>query len=164
MRKITVVGQVLAELEEEDRLRPECLVEDSKDPKHPLHKQFRWGDDKRLAYEARLDIARRIFSSFRVTHTVETRRVSAVKYVKDPRTEGQGYVNLAKVANDEDLAWEVLEHEAAAIKGAVQRAREVAAALELDGHLVRIIEEINGMMRGRSRRGYETHEEEVTVQ
>jgi hypothetical protein len=114
------------------RIRPDDVVEDARDPDSPLHKQFEW-DLQKAAQSHWLDRARELIRAVRVTITTDTTVVSSVAYVRDPTVDSdeQGYVSVASLRSDHDLAREAIVYEFTRASGALRRAREVAAALDL---------------------------------
>jgi hypothetical protein len=118
--------------DEAGRVTAEALVLAARDQTHPLHKEFPW-DDKKAAHQHRLDVARRIIASVRVTITTTTKKVTCVGYVRDPEAGlRQGYVSTVKLRTEADAAREALGAEIARVQSILERAKELAAGLELD--------------------------------
>lgn len=134
---------MLAELEKDGRITPKRLVDAARDKKHPLHKDFPW-DDKLAAEKFRLDIARDIIQSVRVVVTTSTQRVSSVGYIRDPSVgpHAQGYISVARLQTDSDLAYEALQQEANRIQSMVERARQFAVVVNLEDELEDILRSI----------------------
>ena len=123
----------LREIEEiTGRLTPTAVIEAARDPDHPLHECFTW-DDSTAAHAFRLHEARQLIASVRVVITTEARSLSTVYYVRDPSMAAgdQGFVSIPRLRSDVDLAREVLVQEFGRAAAALNRAHEVAAALEI---------------------------------
>lgn len=117
------------------RLTPEAVVEDAKSKRSPLHAFIFRESDQEAAHQRRLDLARQLIRSVRVVMTTDRRSISVVGYVHDPGTNAAGYVPTATLIDDHDRARETVLREFARIEGIIERSREVAAALGLDGQL-----------------------------
>jgi len=126
------------------KIRPDDVVEDARDPDSPLHARFEW-DVSKAANAHWLDTARELIRAVRVTITTDTTVVSSVAYVRDPSvgSDEQGYVSVTTLRSDEDLAREAIVYEFARANGALARAREVAAALNLRSEVDRLIAGVN---------------------
>jgi hypothetical protein len=126
------------------RIRPDDVVADARDPGSPLHDRFQWDVDK-AAHAHWLDTARELIRAVRVTITTDTTVVSSVAYVRDPSLDAdeQGYVSVTTLRSDEDLAREAIVYEFARAQGALTRAREIAAALNLRNEVDRLIAGVN---------------------
>lgn len=117
-------------------LTPTAVLDDARSPNSPLHDYFEWNDDV-AAEKYRLDQARRLIRSVRVEIEVDDVVVNVVRYVHDPDADDgeQGYVEAASLRSDEDRAREALAYEFGRVQSALQRAREVSAALGLQGEV-----------------------------
>lgn len=115
------------------KIRPDDVVEDARDPDSPLHDRFEW-DESKAAQAHWLNTARELIRAVRVSVTTDTTIVSSVAYVRDPSlgAEEQGYVSIASLRSDRELAREAIVYEFSRAAGALRRAKEVAAALNLD--------------------------------
>lgn len=113
------------------RLTPEAVVEDARNPRSPLHSFIDW-DDKKAAHQWRLDQARALIRSVRVEIHTEAKTISTVRYVRDPSAkEAQGYVPVAKLRDDKDMAREAIESEMSRVLATLERAQGLADALGL---------------------------------
>lgn len=128
-------GDVRAELERlalehDGKLTPDVVVAEANDPDSPLHRHFTW-DDSEAAAKQRLHEARQLIRSVRVEVKTETLTIAAPMFVRDPTADGrqQGYVTVASLRPNEDLAREVIVTEFGRAAAALARARAVAAAL-----------------------------------
>jgi len=127
----------IAEIDD-GKLSPESVVRDAKKRSSPLHKFFEW-DDSKAAHEHRIYQARELIRSITVFSSSTEIEIKAPKYVHDPRVEGQGYIELAKVRNDRDHAHEVMLQELGRVKAALSRANEIAKVLGLEGDIAELI-------------------------
>lgn len=128
---------VLAEAD--GTITPEQVVTAASDPDSPLHGQFEW-DDATAAHQQRLAIARALIRSVRYISADSTDRIiRQIKYVHDPRTRSQAYIGLRSVAKNKQLARDVMLEELARCMSAIERAREVAAILNLDCELEQMV-------------------------
>lgn len=130
-------------------ITPEILVEAATDAENPLHQYFEW-DDTRAAHKFRLMQARTLIRSCKIHYTVNHRKVSIPKYVRNPEAEAQeqGYVETARVRNESDLAREVLLKEFDRIAGALRRARHLGHYFEMTDEIDNMTEAF-GLMRKR---------------
>jgi hypothetical protein len=117
------------------RLTPEAVVEDAKRKDSPLHDLPCWlgWDQRKLASAALQDIARSLIRSVKVQITTETRTISTVAYVRDPecKSDEQGYVSLQALQDDTEKSRQAVLYEFKRAAAALERAREIAAALEM---------------------------------
>lgn len=113
-------------------LTPNAVVADAEDPTSPLHDQFEW-DDKVAGHLHRLDQARALINTVKVLVNVLERTFATPRYVRDPRLGNaqQGYVEVATVKSEKSVARDMLANEMARITAAIERARGLAAALDL---------------------------------
>lgn len=127
-------------------LTPEAVIEAAKDPASPLHDAFTW-DDGQAAIKFRLYEARKLISSVRVVISTEQRTVTSVFYVRDPTApqSQQGYVSLPRLRSDVELAREALVQEFGRAAAALQRARELAAALEIKGEVEDVLTRVRAL-------------------
>ena len=125
-------------------LLPEDVIEAAKPKTSPLHNLFDW-NNKSAAHKYRVEQARALIRSVRTTYITEKRSVSAVVYIHDPE-ERVGYTRLADVHSDTDKARDIIAREVKSAYAAVQRAREIARALEGEDDLHRSLQELDGMV------------------
>ena len=132
--------QAIAALEKDGRVTPDMLVAAASNRKHPLHEDFDW-NDKTAAHQARLDTARSILASVRVTVTIEHKRMDCVAYVRDPTLPPnvQGLISTMRLQTDHEMAYAVLIQETDRIKSLVERARQFARVLNLEDELEEIL-------------------------
>ena len=127
-------------------LRPMDVVQDARQPDSPLHELFEW-DVEEAAYEHWMHTARRIIASVKVNITTETIVLKAPAYVRDPRLHGreQGYLETIKIRTEHEIAKEVLAGEVQNVISALRRARNVAAALDMESEIDRLMEQFLDM-------------------
>jgi len=118
-------------LERHGSVTAERLVQAARNPKHPLHGDFEW-DDKKASHLYRLDQARAIIAKVRIV--MEHKKIAVVGYVRDPRAPAheQGYVSVARIKDERTLCEEIMMAEVVRAQGALERCREIAAALDLE--------------------------------
>lgn len=74
-----------------------------------------------------------VAASVRIIVTTTTKKVSCVGYVRDPAAgPRQGYVSVARLRTERETASEALTAELARVQSILERAKELAAGLELD--------------------------------
>jgi hypothetical protein len=129
----------LQELAAGGRLTPDMVVNDAEDPSSPLHKYFEW-DESRAAHAYRLDQARRLIARVRVCVTVDKKQVCVPIYVRDPEAEPveQGYVELAQIKTEKQVAAKLMEDELARVLASLERMESIAAVLKMKGRVQEI--------------------------
>lgn len=131
----------------EGKLTAEMVVEEAKNKASPLHDEFTW-DNLKAAHQHRLDQARQLIRAVKVKVRTRTFEIKAPHFVRDPSVgpDEQGYVAISAIKTDEDRARDAVVAEFARAAAALQRARAVAKALDIDdGEIVRLREEIVGL-------------------
>lgn len=128
------------------RLRAADVVADAKKADSPLHDQFEW-DTKKAAYAYWIRQARVLITSVTITIHTETTSVKSVYYVRDPeaKADEQGYVSVAQLRSDEDLAREALIAEFTRIADLLRRARELAAAVNAGPEVEELLQRVVGL-------------------
>lgn len=113
-------------------------VRDNK--RSPLRDLPCWVWDKDEAFEKiNTEAARGLISSFTMLVYEETKVYEAPVFVKDPRTPNkQGYVELADVRGDKERSQQIIAHEFEMAASYLQRARNVAAALDMENEVAEI--------------------------
>lgn len=121
-------------------ITPDAVIADAKDSRSPLHDQFEW-DDSVAAHQYRLDQARALIRTVKCRVDIVSNTLAAPSYVRDPRAggESQGYVSIAKVATQADLARNVLRDEMGRVVAAMERARSIADVLGLTDDLDKLL-------------------------
>lgn len=129
MSRKEIRARAIKALARDGRLTPEALVNAARSPHHPMHNDFIW-NDKVAAEKYRLGQARGFIAEVRVVHT--TIGITSVAYVRDPAASPeQGYVHITTLRTEQENAQLALAAEITRIKAALERAREIAAVLEL---------------------------------
>jgi hypothetical protein len=128
------------------RLTPAAVVTDAAKRNSPLHAYFEW-DDKKAAHSHRIEQARALIVSVRVTYQTPTRTVVSVAYVHDPNAEvgEQGYRALEQIRTDEDEARALLVQEFGRVASMLERAREIAAACDATEDIDSLLRSVVGM-------------------
>jgi len=118
--------------DERGRVTAENLLDVAQDVDHPLHDEFEWDNDK-AGHQHRLHQARKLISSVRVIVVHETKRVSTVGYVHDPSIPPNepGYISTTRLKTEFEAAQEAILVEITRVQAALERAREIASALDL---------------------------------
>lgn len=147
-KKMLEVRARLAEIENANggRLRPEDVLKDAADPDSPLHDRFQW-DNEKAAHAYRLEQARQLIRSVTITVSNEVKSVRTVCYTRDPDCEAteQGYVSVAVLQSDEDLARRALCDEFRRVGDLLARARKLAEAVGMAGQVEELIGAVVGM-------------------
>ena len=125
------------------RITPDIVVKDAKKKTSPMHGEFDW-DINKAAQAHWLHQARQLISSVRVVITNETRTISTVRYVRDPSVPGktQGYIGIAELKSDHEMARESLLYEFGRAATALKRARDLAAALDMMDEVEEVIHHV----------------------
>jgi hypothetical protein len=134
----TKLAAIRALEEKYGRVWAEDMVEESRNPSHPLHTEFLWNNEAKAAHEYRLDVARTLINSVRVEITRGKVKISTIGYVRDPNTD-KGYISIDHVRTEQETCAEVLDTEVSRIRAIVERARGIATALSLEVELQNIL-------------------------
>ncbi len=136
----------LAALQNENgQITPRIVVEDARRKDSPLHDLFEW-DIRKAALRHHLHMARVILHSFELRIVTETITIKAPFYVRDTSVgKDQGYVSVERLRTDPMLARETLLIEFSRAEGALQRARRVAVALNLEDQIEELVMRILGL-------------------
>lgn len=84
------------------RLTEAMVVEASRDPESPLHPLFLWDNDEEAARIGRLEIARTLIVSVRIT-AAEAKEYDVSVAVRKYHGVGDGYAELGRVMGRDDL-------------------------------------------------------------
>jgi hypothetical protein len=123
-------------------LEVDAIIEDARQLDSPLHGMFNW-DISAAAQAHWRHRARQIIRRFTVVFVHEDRRIEVPAFVRDPaqRSGRQGYITFQQARSDADVAREVVVHEFILARSALQRARDVAAALSMEGEIEGLLAE-----------------------
>ena len=126
--------------QENNGITPSLLVEKAKSPDSILHHLFEW-DDQKAGHAYRLDQARQIITSVKINIINETKMISAVSYVRDPRlpSDQQGYVSIETLKTDKDLARESIQLEFARAYAHLHKAKIHAEILGMQDQVSTLI-------------------------
>lgn len=115
------------------KITPDQVVEAARDPASPLHDSFEW-DDTVAAIAHRQDQARTLIRSVEIRVQIGETVLRAPQYIRDPSQEAktQGYITVAKLRSEEDLAREAVVAEFVRASAALTRAKSIAAVLGQD--------------------------------
>lgn len=121
-------------------LTPNLIIEVAKNPGSILHEFFEW-DDKKAGHSHRLQQARNLITSVKVTIVSETKMINAISYVRDPRlpSHQQGYVSIETLKTDKDLARESIALEFRQAYTHLHRAKLHAEALGMQDQVSALI-------------------------
>lgn len=121
-------------------LTPNLVVEAASNPSSILHEFFEW-DNEKAGHAHRLQQARNLITSVKVTIVNETKMISAISYVRDPRlpSDQQGYVSIATLKTDKDLARESIALEFRQAYSHLHRAKIHAEALGMQDQVSALI-------------------------
>jgi len=121
-------------------LTPSLVLEAASNPNSILHEFFEW-DDEKAGHAHRLQQARNLITSVKVTIITETKMINAVSYVRDPRlpSDEQGYVSIETLKTDKDLARESIALEFNRAYSHLQRAKIHAEALGMQDQVSALI-------------------------
>jgi hypothetical protein len=128
-------------------LTPNLVVEVAKNPKSVLHHLFEW-DDAKAGESFRVAQARAIITSVKVNIITETRKISAVSYVRDPRlaSDQQGYISVGTLKTDKDLAKESIKYEFHRAYAHLHRAKTHAEILGMEDQVSALLNTLEEVM------------------
>lgn len=135
-----VRAAVLALEDAKGRITPDRVLRAAADPKSPLHGEFEWNDGK-AAHAYRIDQARRLIVSVRVTVTVEACELPISRYVRDPRVPAheQGYVDVEKLVRNPGPTRAMVRYEIERAMAVVMRARGYAKVADMEDELKALV-------------------------
>jgi len=118
--------------DEQGRITPEIVVISAEKPESPLHHLFEW-DDSVAGHKYRIEQAREVIRSIRLTVTYETKVVCVPAYVRDPSVgpSEQGYVTITTLASEKGRARSAVKYEFGQAKSALVRAENIAEYLKV---------------------------------
>lgn len=130
------------------KLTPDDVVMAASNPDSPLHGHFTW-DDHEAAAKHRRNEARFLIRSVTMTVTTETISFKVPSYVRNtelPRKEA-GYIAIARVKDDRDVARESALREFLRARSALTRAQSVAAYLGMQDDVGGVLEMVEALSR-----------------
>lgn len=127
-----VLAEMLALIEERDRLVPEEVVERAVDPNNPLHGEFEWNNEI-AGHQFRITQARALIRKYRVK--IVEPQVDVRRFVSVETHEGRGYVPTLDALENPFLRQQVLDRFLAELRSFEARYKHYA---ELAGDIGRI--------------------------
>ena len=114
---------------------PQLIVNEARDPNHPLHGEFDW-DDQSAANQHRLAVARALLRQIEyIGQDITGRPVEAVGYVHEPGVKTQSYVPLSGIAKNRSKSLDLLNQEVAQCEGMIHRAQRIADVIHMRAEL-----------------------------
>jgi hypothetical protein len=143
MKKREQIEKRINKLARNGKVTAAMVVADAKKPDSPLHSEFDW-DVKSAAEKHWLETGRLLIRSVQVNIKINEKEVRSVGYVRDPEAEpnSPGYVSIARLRTDEDVAHEAVSYEFIRAAAAVARARKIAKVLDVDPQMEEIEDKI----------------------
>ena len=137
-----ITPEVQAELDKlckkNGSLTEELVVEESKKKRSPLHSMFLWDKPEEAAHLGRLELARRLIISVKVTE-FEAEKLNLSVRMRKYHGTGDGYASVFRVASEDDVRKSVLQEALRQLRGLqekyrhLQELRPVFEALEKVG-------------------------------
>jgi hypothetical protein len=128
-------------------ITPDLVIKAASDPKSVLHHLFEW-DDTKAGNAYRVDQARQIITSVKINIVTESRTISAVSYVRDPRlpSDQQGYISVDKLKTDKDLAKDSIRYEFQRAYAHLHRAKTHAEILGMEDQVSALLNTLEEVM------------------
>lgn len=132
---------------ENGSITPDLVIKAAEDPNNVLHHLFEW-DDSKAGNAYRVDQARQIITSVKINIVTESRTISAVSYVRDPRlpNDQQGYISVAKLKTDKDLAKDSIRYEFQRAYAHLHRAKTHAEILGMEDQISALLNTLEEVM------------------
>jgi hypothetical protein len=127
----------LAALESKGNLSPDAVIDVARKPSNPLHEFFDW-NDATAAHSYRIEQARTLIRSVRIEVMVNDETIKVPQYLHNPGLRGQGYVSVARLKNDKEMAVEAVLRELSLADAAMRRSVGLAASLGVQKEIERI--------------------------
>ena len=123
------------------------VIKAAEDPNNVLHHLFEW-DNSKAGNAHRVDQARQIITSVKINIVTESRTISAVSYVRDPRlsNDQQGYISVAKLKTDKDLAKDSIRYEFQRAYAHLHRAKTHAEILGMEDEVSALLNTLEEVM------------------
>ena len=128
-------------------ITPDLVIKAAEDPNNVLHHLFEW-DNSKAGNAYRVDQARQIITSVKINIVTESRTISAVSYVRDPRlsNDQQGYISVAKLKTDKDLAKDSIRYEFQRAYAHLHRAKTHAEILGMEDEVSALLNTLEEVM------------------
>jgi hypothetical protein len=132
---------------ENGSITPDLVIKAAENPNNVLHHLFEW-DDSKAGNAYRVDQARQIITSVKINIVTESRTISAVSYVRDPRlpNDQQGYISVAKLKTDKDLAKDSIRYEFQRAYAHLHRAKTHAEILGMEDQVSALLNTLEEVM------------------
>ena len=132
---------------ENGSITPDLVIKAAEDPNNVLHHLFEW-DNSKAGNAHRVDQARQIITSVKINIVTESRTISAVSYVRDPRlsNDQQGYISVAKLKTDKDLAKDSIRYEFQRAYAHLHRAKTHAEILGMEDEVSALLNSLEEVM------------------
>ena len=132
---------------ENGSITPDLVIKAAEDPNNVLHHLFEW-DNFKAGNAYRVDQARQIITSVKINIVTESRTISAVSYVRDPRlpNDQQGYISVAKLKTDKDLAKDSIRYEFQRAYAHLHRAKTHAEILGMEDQVSALLNTLEEVM------------------
>ena len=132
---------------ENGSITPDLVIKAAEDPNNVLHHLFEW-DNSKAGNAYRVDQARQIITSVKINIVTESRTISAVSYVRDPRlsNDQQGYISVAKLKTDKDLAKDSIRYEFQRAYAHLHRAKTHAEILGMEDEVSALLNTLEEVM------------------
>jgi hypothetical protein len=126
---------------EHGRLTPDLIVKEAAKKTSPLHGEFEW-NDKKAAMAFRVEQARALIQRHHFYVESQKGIIVSPAWIRDPDagTNEQGYRSVVSLRSDRDKAMDALVTEVSRAASHLQRVRNLAVALELEGEVDEIME------------------------
>lgn len=145
--RAAVRAAIEATADEAGTVTPDRVVEAAADEASPLHGEFLW-DNSAAGHLYRLAQARCLIREIRFeVADVPKRVIGSISYVHRPGSSSQAYIPLSRVARNKKMARQVIEAELVRCEAAINRAREIAAVLNLREELDALLREAISIKR-----------------
>ena len=128
-------------------ITPDLVIKAAEDPNNVLHHLFEW-DNSKAGNAYRVDQARQIITSVKINIVTESRTISAVSYVRDPRlsNDQQGYISVAKLKTDKYLAKDSIRYEFQRAYAHLHRAKTHAEILGMEDEVSALLNTLEEVM------------------
>ena len=132
---------------ENGSITPDLVIKAAEDPNNVLHHLFEW-DNSKAGNAHRVDQARQIITSVKINIVTESRTISAVSYVRDPRlsNDQQGYISVAKLKTDKYLAKDSIRYEFQRAYAHLHRAKTHAEILGMEDEVSALLNTLEEVM------------------
>lgn len=137
--------RAVIDIERRGRLTARSVLDAARDPESPLHSMFEW-DDEKAADEWRIEQARRLIRTVKLT--VEEETIVVPRYVRDTSLENgeQGYVSIGQLRTEPENAAALLRYEFSRAAAHCQRACAIADTLGIGDEARKVVASIERLL------------------